>query len=96
MDVIRARMWAMGQVRRSQRMKIYSRDNYRCVRCNKRNRAGVILTIDHIIPRSKGGSNALSNLQTMCHDCNRDKGEHLEYRQRFAAEYDDFYDERHR
>ncbi len=77
-------------------MKIYSRDNYRCVRCNKRSWAGVILTIDHIIPRSKGGSNALSNLQTMCNDCNRDKGDHLGYQQRFAAEYDDFYDERHR
>ncbi len=88
----------MGEVRRSQRKKIYSRDNYRCVRCNKRGQLqlGVILTIDHIIPRSKGGSNALSNLQTMCRDCNRDKGDKLGYRQRFAAQYDDFYDERHR
>ncbi len=33
----------------------------------------VILTQDHIIPKSKGGPHIVENLQTMCGLCNRDK-----------------------
>jgi 5-methylcytosine-specific restriction enzyme A len=33
-----------------------------------------MMTIDHIIPKSKGGVNKISNLQTMCYDCNFAKG----------------------
>ena len=33
-----------------------------------------MMTIDHIMPKSKGGSNDLSNLQTMCCYCNSAKG----------------------
>lgn len=35
---------------------------------------GTKFTIDHIIPRSKNGSNGTSNLQTMCYYCNQKKG----------------------
>jgi len=34
----------------------------------------VLMTKDHIKPRSKGGSHALSNLQPMCSPCNVAKG----------------------
>jgi len=34
----------------------------------------VLLTIDHIIARSRGGPNTFDNYQTMCWNCNRDKG----------------------
>lgn len=34
----------------------------------------VMLTKDHIIPKSKGGSNTLDNYQTMCSVCNWSKG----------------------
>lgn len=32
------------------------------------------MTIDHIIPKSKGGSSDLENLQPMCRECNKKKG----------------------
>lgn len=38
----------------------------------------VLFTKDHIIPKSKGGPNHLSNYQTMCEPCNMHKGNKLE------------------
>jgi 5-methylcytosine-specific restriction endonuclease McrA len=37
----------------------------------------VLMTKDHIIPRSKGGKNHISNYQTMCVRCNVTKGNQL-------------------
>lgn len=34
---------------------------------------GILMTKDHIIPKSKGGQNRVSNLQPMCVDCNKAK-----------------------
>jgi len=38
----------------------------------------VLMTKDHIVPQSKGGPNWLGNYQTMCHPCNRKKGDKLD------------------
>jgi 5-methylcytosine-specific restriction endonuclease McrA len=38
----------------------------------------VMITIDHITPRAKGGSEALSNKQPMCFNCNNKKGDKFE------------------
>ena len=35
---------------------------------------GTMMTKDHIIPKSKGGADKVSNMQTMCYPCNKAKG----------------------
>jgi len=48
------------------RPMILRRDGYRCRRCH---RAGVPLHVHHVRYRSRGGSNAPSNLETLCPNC---------------------------
>jgi 5-methylcytosine-specific restriction endonuclease McrA len=43
----------------------------KCVYCGKEN---VPLEIEHIVPKSKGGSDRISNLTLACHECNQKKG----------------------
>lgn len=35
----------------------------------------VLMTRDHIVPRSRGGQDVLENLQTLCTECNGRKGD---------------------
>lgn len=49
---------------------MFERDKYRCVNCGTH----LNLSIDHIHPFSKGGSDDESNLQTLCRSCNSSKG----------------------
>lgn len=37
----------------------------------------ILMTKDHIIPKSKGGADTLNNMQTMCTKCNNKKGNKL-------------------
>jgi len=56
------------------RYAVLKRDNEQCVKCGASpKKHGVVLEVDHKIPWSKGGTNELSNLQTLCHRCNRGK-----------------------
>lgn len=52
------------------RQMILERDGHRCRWCG----SGEDLTIDHIVPRSQGGTDANTNLQVLCSDCNGFKG----------------------
>ena len=50
------------------RLQILKRDNYKCQKCGRSpaTHAGIFLHIDHKKPFSKGGSNEIENLQTLC------------------------------
>jgi hypothetical protein len=52
------------------RWQVFQRDNWRCVACGRGSHDGAILHVDHIVPRSKGGKDALENYQTLCDLCN--------------------------
>jgi len=52
------------------RWQVFKRDNWKCLACGRRAEDNVILHIDHIIPRSKGGKDEIENYQTMCDICN--------------------------
>ncbi len=52
------------------RWQVFQRDNWKCVSCGRSADNDVILHVDHIIPRSKGGKDELDNFQTLCHVCN--------------------------
>lgn len=53
------------------RKNILVRDNHRCQYCG--NKSGP-LTLDHVIPRERGGGEYWDNLVTACQPCNRKKG----------------------
>ncbi|HOA24679.1 MAG TPA: HNH endonuclease [Aggregatilineales bacterium] len=51
--------------------EIFRRDDYTCQYCGKKT---TNLTIDHVVPRHRGGEHSWSNLVTSCPACNRLKG----------------------
>jgi hypothetical protein len=50
------------------------RDRHRCQYCGVKG-SPFDLTIDHIVPRSRGGRTLPENLCTACFDCNQRKGD---------------------
>lgn len=55
------------------RENVYKRDNYECVYCGSSHINS--LTLDHVIPQSKGGGNSWDNLVTACRMCNSEKSD---------------------
>jgi 5-methylcytosine-specific restriction protein A len=55
------------------RGQVLQRDAWLCVEC-KRNRFVEIATeVDHIVPKAKGGTDELDNLQSLCRTCHEKK-----------------------
>ena len=71
-----------GRVSNAMRFSIYRRDGYRCRYCGASGNY-TNLEIDHIYPISKGGKSEYSNLQTLCHRCNKAKGSSTTFHQHF-------------
>ena len=55
------------------RRTVLARDHYTCQYCGKQP-GKAELTVDHILPRSRGGKTVWENVVTACGPCNRRKG----------------------
>ena len=59
--------------RKITRRAVFARDGWTCQYCGSRSN----LTVDHVIPRSKGGASSWENIVASCAPCNRRKGDRL-------------------
>ncbi len=64
------RLWKMPPVNRRE---VLRRDHHACQYCGSTKR----LTLDHVIPRSKGGLHTWDNVVAACESCNSVKGDRL-------------------
>jgi len=59
--------------RKMTRRAVFARDGHRCQYCGTSTR----LTVDHVLPRSRGGTSVWENITTACAPCNLRKGNRL-------------------
>jgi 5-methylcytosine-specific restriction endonuclease McrA len=59
--------------RRISRRALFARDGWRCQYCGSAGR----LTLDHVVPRSRGGDSVWENVVASCAPCNLRKGDRL-------------------
>lgn len=55
------------------RQQVLERDSYLCCECAKEGRVSAASDVDHIVPKSQGGTDDLSNLQSLCKKCHKTK-----------------------
>ena len=60
--------------RKITRRAVFARDRWTCQYCGHERGN---LTVDHVVPRSKGGASSWENIVTCCAPCNRRKGDRL-------------------
>ena len=60
--------------RKITRRAVFARDRWTCQYCGHERGN---LTVDHVVPRSKGGASTWDNIVTCCAPCNRRKGDRL-------------------
>ena len=58
------------------RFNVFLRDEWRCQYCGDHHKTQE-LTFDHVIPRSRGGRTAWTNVVAACQECNSFKGNHM-------------------
>jgi predicted restriction endonuclease len=62
-----------SEAKRKWRQSIKEKWNYKCAYCGSEEN----LTLDHIMPRSKGGSDRITNVICACRECNNSKGHQM-------------------
>jgi len=57
------------------RLRVLRRDGYRCQHCRIRSTRvdDISLDVDHIVPKSKGGTHEISNLRALCPECHSNR-----------------------
>lgn len=58
------------------RHEVFKKNKYACVECGA-TKEKRMLHVDHIIPVSRGGTDELDNLQTLCDECNLSKKDRI-------------------
>lgn len=71
-SIVRLRFYVRVPYRRIMlsRKNVLRRDGFRCQYCNQREH----LTVDHVVPKSRGGRDTWTNLVAACIRCNNRKG----------------------
>ncbi|MFC2150110.1 HNH endonuclease [Calditrichota bacterium] len=65
-------------VQKRVRYRVLEAAKGRCALCGRTvEEHGIVMTIDHIIPVSKGGKNDIQNLRALCMSCNMAKGSEI-------------------
>jgi len=64
---------AEGRYTASEWKALCAEYDYKCVKCGRQ----VPLTVDHVIPLSKGGRNSIDNIQPLCLPCNSGKKDRI-------------------
>ncbi|NBC15944.1 MAG: HNH endonuclease [Bacteroidetes bacterium] len=72
-SIVRLKMYVRVPFRRIMlsRKNVLRRDGFRCQYCGSRDR----LTVDHVMPKSRGGKDTWENLVAACTSCNNRKGD---------------------
>lgn len=63
--------------RKRLRFMVLRRDSWTCQFCGRTVKDGAVITVDHIVPKSKGGDWCWANLTTACENCNTGKSDVL-------------------
>lgn len=64
----------IGRYTQAEWLELVRRFDYRCLKCFQRKS----LTVDHVQPITKGGSNYILNIQPLCKSCNSAKHNHYQ------------------
>ena len=64
------RRGAEGKFTPAEWRSLLDKYEHKCLWCGK---TGVKLTVDHVLPVSKGGTNYIDNIQPLCDHCNKSK-----------------------
>lgn len=76
-----------SEAKRLWKKQIKEQWNYQCAYCGSEEN----LTIDHIVPRSKGGSDFSKNVVCSCNECNQEKS-HNDWEEWYITK--NFYDKK--
>jgi 5-methylcytosine-specific restriction protein A len=51
------------------RLRVLARDGHLCRRCALAGRVTVGTEVHHVLPKARGGTDDMANLEVLCHDC---------------------------
>ena len=77
-------------INKNKRERVFAETQYRCAYCGQK-LTEETRTIDHIIPKKRGGTDSIDNLVSACTICNNAKGEKTpdEYRESLKIKISD-------